>query len=400
MDIVIISQYLRNIENFDENNSRFVYLAKLLTENNDNEIEIITSDFCHGTKKHFDSVGKLNGVSITTLHEKGYPKNVCLKRFSSHKELSRNIRTYLDLRKKPDVVYCAVPSLDVAQKTAKYCEQNHIKYIIDIQDLWPEAFHMVFNIPIISNIIFYPMKKQANYIYSRADKIVAVSETYANRALKNNKNNKKGLVIYLGTDLSVLDKKIANQEITYKKKTEELWLGYLGTIGSSYDIKTTLEATKLVQNEKANVKLVLIGDGPLLKQYKKMADDLNVNAVFLGRKNYYEAMKILQQCDIALNPLVKGAAQSIINKVGDYAALGLPVINSLENDEYRDLLNKFNAGINIQCENSIEMKEKIIELINDKVKGKIMGRNNRKLAEEKFNRNKTYKKIFSLIFDN
>ena len=30
MDIVIVSQYLRDIENFEGNNSRFLYLANML----------------------------------------------------------------------------------------------------------------------------------------------------------------------------------------------------------------------------------------------------------------------------------------------------------------------------------------------------------------------------------
>lgn len=37
MDIVIVAQYLRNIEDFEGNNSRFVYLAKMLI-NRDNSV--------------------------------------------------------------------------------------------------------------------------------------------------------------------------------------------------------------------------------------------------------------------------------------------------------------------------------------------------------------------------
>lgn len=88
---------------------------------------------------------------------------------------------------------------------ANYCKKNNIKFIIDVQDLWPEAFRMVFNIPIISSILFYPMKKKADYIYSIADKIVAVSETYCNRALKANKKVDKGITAFLGTDLKYFD---------------------------------------------------------------------------------------------------------------------------------------------------------------------------------------------------
>lgn len=397
MDIIIVSQYMRNIEDFEGNNSRFVYIAKLLAKDSNNEVEIITSDFHHATKTHFSSIGELKGIKVTTLHEKGYPKNICLKRFGSHKELAKNVYKYLSNRKKPDVIYCAVPSLDVGEKVAKYCEKNNVKFIIDIQDLWPEAFQMVFNVPILRKLIFYPMKKQADYIYKTGDKVVAVSETYKNRALQVNDKDYEGLVVYLGTDLYELETKLKNQEISYKKEDGEIWIGYLGTIGSSYDIKTALEAFQLIQEIYDNVKFVLLGDGPLFEKYKKMSYDLNLNSDFLGRKEYIEAMKILEQCDIALNPLVKGSTGSIINKVGDYAALGLPVINSLQNKEYKILLNDYEAGINIKCEDSIEMRDKIIELIDNKVTRKMMGRNNKRLAEERFNRGHTYNKIINLI---
>lgn len=92
MDIVIVAQYLRDITNFEENNSRFVYLAKLLKEHSEAEVEIVTSDFNHATKKHFDTVGKLSGIHITPLHESGYAKNVTLKRFKSQQRTCAEFR--------------------------------------------------------------------------------------------------------------------------------------------------------------------------------------------------------------------------------------------------------------------------------------------------------------------
>ena len=91
MNIVIISQYLRDIENFDGNNNRFVYIAKLLAQNKSHSVEIITSNFNHSSKKHFDNVGFLENVKIKALHESGYAKNISLKRFYSHKMLAENI---------------------------------------------------------------------------------------------------------------------------------------------------------------------------------------------------------------------------------------------------------------------------------------------------------------------
>ena len=84
----------------------------------------------------------------------------------------------------------------------------------------------------------------------------------------------------------------------------------------------------------------------MLKNY---ADQKKVLASFMGRKSYEEMVGIMCSCDLVVNPIVKGAAQSITNKVGDYALSGLAVINTQENPEYRELIEQYGCGIN--CEN-------------------------------------------------
>lgn len=396
MDIVIISQYLRNIECFDGNNSRFVYIAKLLARSEENKIEIITSDFNHVKKVNFNHVGKLNKIKITTCHEPGYPKNVSLKRFASHKKLSTNIKKYLEKRKKPDVIYCAIPSLSVGKVVAKYAEKNNIRFIIDVQDLWPEAFKMIFNIPLISDLIFYPMKREADYIYSKADDIIAVSNTYADRAAKINKKYKSKLSVFLGTDLEQFDKmKKENEVISFD---DIIRVGYIGTLGHSYDIKCVIDSIKLLNNKGVNnILFVVMGSGPLQEEFENYAKKRNVNCEFTGRLNYNQMIGKLCSCDIAVNPISKGAAQSIINKVGDYAAAGLPVLSTQECPEYRKLVEDYNIGFNIENGNIEELANKLEILYKDKELRIELGNNNRKLAEERFDRKTSYKKIEKII---
>jgi len=329
MDIVIVAQYLRDLESFDGNNSRFIYIAKMLAKSNKNNIEIITSDFSHARKTNFNKIDKIDGIKFTVCHETGYERNVSLKRFISHKELAINIKKYLKDRKKPDVIYLAVPSLSVGKICTKFCDKNDIKLIIDIQDLWPEAFKMVFNIPIISNLIFFPMKKQADYIYSRADEIVAVSETYCNRALKVNKKTKKGLSVFLGTDLKYFDECKKNNKIEFDD--DVIRIAYIGTLGHSYNIKFVIDAISIL-NKKGinNIKFIVMGDGPLKQEFEEYAKERNINCEFTGKLKYENMIGLLCSCDIAVNPIKAKSAGSIINKVGDYAAAGLPVINSQE----------------------------------------------------------------------
>lgn len=385
MDIVIISQYLRNIEDFDGNNSRFVYLAKLLEK--EHNVEIITSDFMHKPKAHAKSVGPLGNVQVTTLHEPGYAKNVSLQRFASHKALANNLKTYLKGRKKPDMVYVAVPSLDVAGVAADYCRKNGVKFVVDIQDLWPEAFLMVFNIPVLSKLLFKPMELLANKIYAAADWIVAVSETYVQRGLRVNKRGVQGSVVYLGTDKDVFDSYCDAQP---GRQDDVIEIAYIGSLAASYDLDTAIDAIAQLKTDR-NVRFVVMGDGARKASFEEHAKAVGICCEFTGSLPYPEMVKRLCSCDIAVNPIRKGSAGSVINKVNDYAMAGLPVINSQECLEYRDLLDEYEAGINCVCQDVQSMAAALKQLVEDDAQRAQMGVNSRKLGEEQFDRSYTYR---------
>ena len=397
MKILMIAQF--NTFSFEGGNSRFSYLLDKF-DYKKNEVEFITSSFRHGTKSYRDISDveqKKLKYKLTLLYEPGYRKNVSLKRLHSHKVLSKNLKKYLDgLKYKPDVVYCAIPSLDVAKVAVKFANKNNIRFIIDIQDLWPEAFKMALNIPVISDILFYPMLKTANYIYSHSDVIVAVSQTYVNRGLLANKKLKEGLSVFLGTDLSYFDKCAKENKVEFND--DLIRIAYIGTLGTSYDIKSIIDAIKTL-NDKGinNIKFVIMGDGPLKSDFEEYAKNKNINCEFTGKLDYPKMVGLLCSCNIVVNPIVGLSVASIINKVGDYAASGLPVINTQNSEEYRALIDEYEAGFNCENGNYIEISSKLEELIkNEKMRDKF-GIGNRKLAEEKFDRGNTYINIIDLI---
>lgn len=383
---------------WEEGNGRFAYIINSLNQEKV-EIEFITSSFFHGEKKQRDlNEERLKKLpyKATLIKEPGYNKNVCLKRFYSHNIFAKNVKKYLNTIEKPDLIYTAVPSLDVAKVAADYAKKNNIKLIVDIQDLWPEAFKMVLNVPIVSDIIFFPMKLQADKIYKKADYILSVSETYAQRAIDVNKKYSEKIVAYLGTDLDYFDE--CKNKSKQKKDKENFVISYLGTLGSSYDIKNVIDAIKILNDKNIKkLKFVLMGNGPLEDEFKSYAKSKNVNCEFTGRLDYETMVGRLCMSDIAINPIRKGSAASIINKVGDYAASGIPVINTQESKEYRKLVEDYKIGYNIENNNPEQMAEKILELYNNKNLKEEFGKNNRRLAEEKFDRKKSYLPIKELI---
>ncbi len=379
-------------------NNRFAYLANLLCENG-YEVEVVSTSFSHKEKKQKEISAEACEkckYKFTVVNEPGYPKNVCLTRFYSHYVFGKNLKKYLSGIKKPDIVYVAVPSNDAGVVASEYCKKNNIPMLVDIQDLWPEAFKLVFNIPVVSDIIFAPMTSQANKVYAQADKIIAVSKTYAARGLKNCTKDTDGTVVFLGTELDSFDK--AAQSFEISKGNDELWVTYVGTLGHSYNIEIVIDALKLLPAElKEKVTFKVLGDGPLLERFKSYSKESGVKVDFLGRREYGEMVAYLKKSDIAVNPISKGAAQSIINKHGDYAMAGLPVVSTQESQEYRNLLTEYNCGINCSVDSSEEVSSALKELIENEEKRVEMGKNSRKLGEEKFDRKQSYKELLKVI---
>lgn len=396
-DILIIAHFTQLPG--EAGNGRFHYLAQRIDKTKAN-VELVTTDFSHGRKKHRSiSLGELNqaGYEITLIHEPGYKKNISGIRYLSHYIMARNLKKYLYGRKKPDVIYCAVPPPSVAKVAAKYAQKNGVRFIIDVQDIWPDAYKMFFNKPPISDLLFLPVERTVNYVYCAADEIVAVSETYAERALKVNKKCRDAKVVFLGTELKAFDEMAKKFAVDTSGK-REIWLAYVGTLSHSYDIPCVIDALSILKAKGVtNLKFVVIGDGPLRAEFEQYAEDKGVWVEFMGRLEYGRMVGLLSCCDIAVNPIVEGSGGSIINKHADYAAAGLPVLNTQESPEYRKLVNEWQMGLNCKNGDPSDLARNLLIIYNDAALRNQLGTNSRKLAEEKFDRNKAYIDIFDLI---
>lgn len=395
MNIVIIANFTRRLDG--EREGRFSYLADALAARG-HQVELIISEFSHSNKaKRPEPRRDLYNFKITECFEPGYKKNVSVGRLYSHWVWGRNVYKYLNSIEKPDVIYCAVPSITVAKLAANYCQKNGVKFVTDVQDLWPEAFCMSIHNKMLQKL-FLPMQHSVNKAYAASDLAVGVSDTYVNRTLSVNKKGAKGLAVFLGNNGALFDEGVGKYKVD--RTGDELLLCYIGGQKDSYDIPCVIDAMALVEKDSEfhqTVRFVLIGDGPFRERFERYAKEKGINCSFLGRKPYVEMAGMLASCDMCINPIVKGSAASVINKVGDYALSGIPVINTQESPEYRALVEKYHCGINCDCSNAEQVAEAIKKLADDKELRKQMGENARRLAIERFDRRNTYYKIIEAI---
>lgn len=391
VDVLIVA----NFASIDgSRNGRFSDLAHRL-KTLGAEVELVTSDFSHRTHSPRRDGGIQESHQVTLVHETGYPKNISIKRLISQHSFGRSVAKYLHSRQEvPDLIYCATPPPGVARACAEFARQRNIAFVVDIQDLWPEAFGMSVRMPSLIRMLFSRMRRSSRIAYRLADLIVGVSRTYLEHAQTEIKTRQDTSVVFLGTSLAAIDHgPVAEQS---DSETGLPKIIYAGTLSHSYDLPMVMEAmAELSSSERrfAELELVVAGDGPKRMEFEQYAARSGVNARFLGRLPYQDMLSELRAADIAVNPIVAGSMGSVLNKVGDYAGAGLPVINTQESPEYRDLLDTYRAGLNCSTGSASEVASAIRELTDHPEHRSAMGRNNRRMAEELFDRDRTYQRL-------
>lgn len=387
--------------NGEKGYSRFRYIGDFLSDAG-YQVDLITTTFQHWEKAQRDveAISKEEyKFQLKFIYEPGYKKNIDLRRIASHRIAAKNLKKLLEKEGDYDLIYCEIPPNDVALAAAQYAHDKGIPFVPDVNDLWPEAMRMVVDIPVVSDILFYPLKRDAEKVYSLVSGIIGTSDEYRDRPLKNQKLDVPRKTVYVGNEIAEFDKGVSRYGPEILKKEGEFWVTYAGTIGTSYDIRTMVLAGKELMDRKLdNIKIKILGNGPLKEELEKLAQDQGCrNVEFLGYVSYPEMAAWLAKSDILVNSFVKKAPQSIVTKIGDYLAAGKPMINTCMSPEFRMKVEKDGFGINILPEDPRILADAVTDLYKDPEGRNRMGKRAREIAMEQFDRPQSYKKITELI---
>lgn len=381
--------------------TRFRYLCEFLVKKG-YEVDLITTTFQHWEKKQRDleSVDqKSYPFGIKFIYEPGYRKNIDLRRVRSHKIAAENLRKLLEKEGDYDLIYAEIPPNDVALAAAEYAHRNKIPFVADVNDLWPEAMRMVFDIPIVSDLLFYPLKRDAEKVYSLTSGVIGTSDEYRDRPFLNQKRDVLKETVYVGNEISVFDREAEQHADEVQKEEGTFWVTYAGTIGTSYDIRTmVLAAEELMKQGKTKIRFQILGDGPTRELLENLAKERKIqNVKFTGYVPYEQMAAYLVKSDVLINSFVRKAPQSIVTKIGDYLAAGKPMINTCMSPEFRKKVEQDGFGINIEPEDVRELVNAVEWMYENEAERNDMGNRARKIAEEQFDRPVSYGKIEAMI---
>ncbi len=380
--------------------NRTSYVAKLLAEKG-YEVDLLTSTFQHWEKRRRDIAHAKYWefpYDVVFLEEPGYTKNISLARIRSQNVFSANLREYLKREgTKYDLIWCQIPPNNIAADAGRFARANGIPFIVDVNDLWPEAMKMVVNVPVLADIILSGFTKDAEIAYSAASAVVGTSDEYAGRC----KQNIPHLTVYVGGDIAHFDEGASLHAPSIAKADDEFWVSYAGSLAKSYDIATLIQACELsaptLAESGKRLSLHIMGDGPSRGQFEAVAAKSAAAVEFTGYLDYQTMAAHLAKSDILVNSLVKDAPQSIVSKIGDYLSAGKPIINTGESPEFVNKCVHDGFGINVEPENAVELAGAILALAQDDQLRAEMGTKGRKIAEEQFDRPRAYRKIVDLV---
>lgn len=379
--------------------TRYVYLATLLHEQG-YDVDFITSGFQHWEKRqrdveHFDA--GTDAYTIRFIEEPFYPKNMCPQRIWAHHVVAKRVSEYFDEHHDYDLIYCQIPPNDVAREIGKAAQKFNIPFVVDVNDLWPEAFRVALDVPVLSDILFSPFYRQAKAVYQMADAVVGTSDEYRERGLRDARSGIPSETVYVGNQLCEFDAGVAANASQIDKPAGDIWVSYAGTLSACYDLETLVNAMALVQKSHPEAKLHILGDGSERENLKAAAQSCGASVTFHGYLPYDQMAAWLSKSDITINSLVEKAAQSIVTKIGDYLAAGKPMVNTSCSKEFRAKVEADGFGVNVKPGDAEGMARVLVDLIEDSSRRAQMGEKARAIAEEQFDRPHSYLKTVRLI---
>jgi glycosyltransferase involved in cell wall biosynthesis len=157
---------------------------------------------------------------------------------------------------------------------------------------------------------------------------------------------------------------------------------FAGTFGSSYDINTIIAAARLAEAQDIPIDFVLAGGGDAAQAVEAAARELK-QLIYLGWLDAETLQVLLSRADFGLMAYAEGATQGLPNKLYEYMANGLVILNSLTG-ETAALVEQTGSGISYPAGSPTALLAAMERLASDSGQRKAMAAASRRAFEAGF----------------
>jgi len=333
---------------------RYAALCRCLAEAG-HDVTWYTSTFWHEFKRPRDTgavraAAEALGYRVVFGQAPGYRRNVSVARLHDHAVLTRRLRRlWREGDHRPEVVLASLPPPGLVRAAAEWADRVGARLVVDVQDLWPETFRRFWppGFGWLHPVVFAGTARAAREAYRRASAVTAAARGYLEHAQPFLAPATPAEVLHLGVDLAAFDAGVTPlAAFDLVKPAGRKWVFLGGAIRSYIDVPGLVAMMAVLRDRgRDDVDLVVVAPPPSDEPVRRqMARRRVTNVLLLGYRPYDQYASIAAACDAAVLPHRPEALVFFPNRVFDYFAAGLPVLNTAAG-EVADVLAEHDAGL-------------------------------------------------------
>ena len=227
---------------------------------------------------------------------------------------------------------------------------------------------------------------------TKADIVITPSRHLSNVVKNWGVKEDKLKVIYNGT-------RITNNEFS-KSNNKIIKLITVGRLAPWKNVNTIIEAVHLLKNQDLKINLIIVGSGPEDSDLKKQVNNLNLTneVIFTGQKKYSDIKEYYKSADIYIQASgYEGLPHVLLEAINfDLAIISTPIggTNEILQDGKNGFILDLEKGIKPNSEN---LKNIILEVVNNKKLTEEKKVNAKKLLNSKFDESKNLYEYLEIL---
>jgi len=285
-----------------------------------------------------------------------------------------------------DLVWGTTPPIFQAVSAALLARMKRVPFLLEVRDLWP---YFAIEVGVLTNPLLINLSERLErWLYRRADSLVVNSPGFVEHVQARGAARVE--VVPNGADPRMFIEQPASHPLrSTLGLAGQFVVLYAGAHGMSNDLGVVLQAAELLRPE-AGIQFVLLGDGKekpaLLNRAQEMALD---NVYFVPSVPKREIPAWLADADACLAILraVPAYKTTYPNKVFDYMAAGRPVVLAIDG-AIRQVVEEAGAGVFVPPGDAAALARAVLELAQDRARGRRMGTAGRAYVAEHFSRDR------------